>query len=261
MQSEVLIVVPTLGQRPQLLEQTLASIRSQTISADIAIVGPSANAHLQELARTFNAELVPDPGSLPAAIEAGVARAQQHHLYVTWLNDDDVLTPGSLMTTHSALRKAPQAVLAYGACEYIDESGHFLWTSQAGRWAQRILSWGPDLVPQPGMLARRDAWQRVGGLDTNLKFAFDLDLLLRLREVGEFVDVGVVVSRFRWHATSLTVADRTASLNESEAVKRRYLSAKARRWAWLWEKPVRGATRVAAARLTHRASRLSGSTR
>jgi len=260
-QSEVLIVVPTLGQRPQLLEQTLASIRSQTISADIAIVGPSASTDLQELARACDAELVPDPGSLPAAIEAGVARAHPHHVYVTWLNDDDLLTHNSLAATHAALQKTPQAVLAYGACEYINERGDMLWTNSAGRWAQRVLPWGPDLVPQPGMLARRDAWERVGGLDTNLRFAFDLDLLLRLREVGEFVDVGVVVSRFRWHATSLTVADRTASLNESEAVKRRYLSAKARHWAWLWEKPVRGATRVAAARLTRRASRLSASTR
>lgn len=261
MQSEVLIVVPTLGQRPQLLEQTLESIRSQSVSADIAIVGPCDNPNLQEAARAFDAELVRDPGSLPAAIEAGVARAQQHHRYVTWLNDDDVLTPGSLSATHYALQATPRAVLAYGACEYINERGDMLWTNSAGRWAQRVLPWGPDLVPQPGMLARRDAWERVGGLDANLKFAFDLDLLLRLRGLGEFVDVGVVVSRFRWHATSLTVADRTASLNESEAVKRRYLSARARRWAWLWEKPVRAATRVAAARLTRRASRISASTR
>ena len=261
MQSEVLIVVPTLGERRQLFEQTLVSIRSQTVAADVVIVGPSDNSNLQESAQAFSAELIPDPGSLPAAIEAGVARAQRHHQYVTWLNDDDLLTPGSLAVTHAALQARPRAVLAYGACEYINEGGNVLWTSQAGRWAQRVLPWGPDLVPQPGMLARRDAWERVGGLDTNLKFAFDLDLLLRLREVGEFVDVGVVVSQFRWHATSLTVADRTASLNESEAVKRRYLTSRALRWAWLWERPVRGATRLAAARLTRRASRISASTR
>ena len=261
MRPGVLIVVPTLGQRRQLLEQALVSIRSQTVSADIVIVGPSDDPNMQGSAQMFGAELISDPGSLPAAIEAGVARAQQHHHYVTWLNDDDLLTPGSLAATYSALQARPRAVLAYGACEYIDESGNVLWTSKAGRWAQRMLPWGPDLVPQPGMLARKGAWKRVGGLDANLKFAFDLDLLLRLRKVGEFIDVGVVVSRFRWHATSLTVADRSASLNESEAVKRRYLSSSALRWAWLWEKPVRGATRIAAARLTRRSSRISASTR
>jgi len=259
--AEVLIVVPTLGQRPRYLGQTLASIRAQDVPADIVIVGPTDNAGLQELASRFSADVLADPGSLPAAIEVGIESAKQHHSFVTWLNDDDLLTPGSLTATYSALQAKPNAVLAYGACEYIDENGTLLWTSKAGRWATRILSWGPDLVPQPGMLVRRTAWERAGGLDTKLRFAFDLDLLLRLKAMGEFVDVGAVASQFRWHASSLTVGDRTTSLNESEQVKRRYLSTNARRWAWLWEKPVRGATRVAAARVSRRAMRLSGSTR
>lgn len=259
MPAEVLIVVPTLGQRPRFLEQTLASIRDQAIAADIVIVGPTGLQDLQDLSSEFGADLVEDPGSLPAAIEAGVLAAQEQHAFVTWLNDDDLLTKGSLEATSAALRRTPSAVLAYGACEYIDVSGTLLWTSKAGRWAQRLLSWGPDLVPQPGMLVRRTAWEAAGGLDSGLRFAFDLDLLLRLRSQGEFVDVGSVVSQFRWHASSLTVGDRTTSLNESESVKRRYLSPSARRWAWLWEKPVRGATRVAAARVTRRARSLSGS--
>ena len=248
MSAEVLIVVPTLGQRPRFLEQTLTSIRSQDVPVDVVIVGPLNNSELQDLARAFGAELIPDPGSLPRAIEAGMERAQPHHTYVSWLNDDDLLVSGSL-------------AIAYGACEYINENGAILWTSRAGRWARRILSWGPDLVPQPGMLVRRTTWDDAGGLDTDLRFAFDLDLLLRLKVIGEFVDVGAVVSQFRWHASSLTVGDRTTSLNESEMVKRRYLSPNARRWSWLWEKPVRGATRVAAARVSRQAVRLSGSAR
>ena len=261
MPTDVLIVVPTLGQRPRFLEQTLTSIRAQGVPANIVIVGPRNLSELQDLSSTFGADLVADPGSLPAAIEAGMQQVQEHHAFVTWLNDDDLLTTGSLEATRTALQARPDAVLAYGACEYIDEHGTVLWTSRAGRWAQRVLSWGPDLVPQPGMLVRHAAWKLVGGLDTQLRFAFDLDLLLRLRAVGGFVDVGSVVSQFRWHASSLTVGDRTTSLNESEMVKRRYLSPRAHRWAWVWEKPVRAATRVAAARVTRRAKILSGSTR
>jgi GT2 family glycosyltransferase len=146
-------------------------------------------------------------------------------------------------------------VVAYGACEYIDDDGRLLWTSSAGRWAQVLLPWGPDLIPQPGMLVRRSAWEAVGGLDESLRFAFDLDLLLRLRKVGAFVDVGRVVSSFRWHPDSLTVSDRSASLDESEAVKRRYLGSTANAFKWVWEKPVRGATRVAARGVTRRARR------
>ena len=258
MLAEVLVVVPTLGQRPDFLRETLTSIRSQERPVDVVIVGPQSAHGLAALAQEFDMDMIPDPGSLTTAIEAGVATALPHHDFVTWLNDDDLLTSGSLATTHAALLEDPRSVLAYGACEYIDESGQILWTSKAGRWAQRLLSWGPDLVPQPGMLVRREAWNAAGGLDTDLRFAFDLDLLLRLKSIGHFVDVGTVVSQFRWHASSLTVGDRTTSLNESEMVKRRYLKPSARRMSWLWEKPVRGATRIAAARVSSRAQRLSG---
>jgi GT2 family glycosyltransferase len=253
-------VVPTLGRRPNLLTETLASIRAQSVTADIIVAGP-INPDLQHVAEKFNAVLLADPGSQAAAIELGISRASEQHHYVSWLNDDDVLTDSSLELTSRALAANPAVVVAYGACQYIDDEGRLLWTSQAGKWAQRVLSWGPDLIPQPGMLVRRSAWRASGGLDTSLRFAFDLDLLLRLRKVGAFVDVGSVVSRFRWHPDSLTVADRTTSLDESQAVKRRYLSPTARRFAWVWERPVRGATRVAASRVTKRARRLAESHR
>lgn len=256
MSADVLIVVPTLGRRPTLLTQTLDSLTAQEVAADVIIVGPMT-AELEQIAQDSGARLLPDPGSQTAAIELGISQADVDHRFVSWLNDDDLLTPGSLGRTKHALTTNDAAVVAYGACEYIDEHGQLLWTSRAGAWAQRILAWGPDLIPQPGMLVRREAWQAVGGLDTTLSFAFDLDLLLRLRTLGEFTDVRAVVSRFRWHPSSLTVADRTASLDESEAVKRRYLSPTARRLSWLWEKPVRGATRVAASRVTHRAQQLT----
>ncbi len=38
-------------------------------------------------------------------------------------------------------------------------------TVLVGLWVTRVLSWGPDLVRQPGMLIRALAWDQVGGLD------------------------------------------------------------------------------------------------
>ena len=251
------MIVPTLGSRPTLLRACLASIASQDEPADIVIVAPTGNRSVAALAEEFGARVEDDPGSLAAAINAGADSAQEHHEYLNWQGDDDLLEPGSLRATVSALDADPVAVLAYGACRYIDEAGQELWISRAGKWAPRILSWGPDLIPQPGMLARRSGWQQVGGVDESFRFAFDLDLLLKLRKLGHFVDVGRVVSSFRWHGDSLTVSDRTTSLVESERARRRSLPPSARRLAWLWERPVRGATRVAAAEVSRRARRLS----
>lgn len=254
----VLLIVPTLGARPGHLHDCLASISNQSVLVDIVVVAPKTPEVLQ-LTSKFSAQFVVDPGSQTQAINTGVAHAvsQQDYEFVNWLCDDDLLEPGSLQRTVSTLDAAPKATVAYGACRYIDDAGKQLWVSRAGPWATRILSWGPDLIPQPGMLIRMDAWQHVGGVDESYRFAFDLDLLLKLRKLGPLVDSGAIVSSFRWHAESLTVGDRTTNLIESERAKRASLSPRARKAAWLWEKPVRGATRLAAAEVNRRARKAS----
>ena len=257
MATEVLIVIPTLGQRVDYLRQTLESIRNQQVEADITVVTPASATAARALAHEFGAEVIDDPGSLPAAINLGVSEAGIQHRYVNWLGDDDLLTDQSLESTVGALRANPRAVVAYGSCRYIDPQGKELWVSKAGKWADRILTWGPDLIPQPGMLIRKEAWDMVGGVDESLSHAFDLDLLLKLKNQGEFTPVDQVVSCFRWHPESLTVSDRSKSLNESEEIKRRYLSPRQDKLKWLWEQPVRVATRFAAQRLNKRAYRLS----
>ena len=251
----VLIVVPTLGTRPEYLVKCLTSITSQDALADIMLVAPD-RPELHEMAAKFNATHLTDPGSQTKAINLGVSAAQAHHEFVNWLGDDDLLEPGSLSTVTKALDMNPTAVAAYGACRYIDGNDAELWISKAGPWANRILKWGPDLIPQPGMLVRTSAWQAVGGVDESFRFAFDLDLLLKLQKHGQLIDVGQVVSSFRWHADSLTVGDRSENLRESQIAKRRALSPAARKFAWLWERPVRGATRIATKEVARRAQRV-----
>ncbi len=205
--------MPTLGQRLDTLAESLASIRHQSVPADVVVVAPDSP-EVRRLCDEAGVGWMADPGSQPAAINVGVRGALPHHEFVSWLNDDDLLEAGSLQATTEVLHVDPSAVLAYGACRYIDEQGRELWISQAGAWAPRILKWGPDLIPQPGMLVRRTAWEAAGGVDESMRFAFDLDLLLRIKQKGGFVDVGQVVSSFRWHAESLTVSDRTTSMRE-----------------------------------------------
>jgi len=252
--SDILIVVPTLGQRLGHLQDCLTSINTQDPGPSIVLVGPDT-LELRTLASDFGATWVPDPGSQTTAINAGVLTASSHIRYVNWLGDDDLLEPGAIAATRHALEVDPSATVAYGSCRYIDESGSALWVNSAGPWASRILSWGPDLIPQPGMLVRLAAWNSVGGVDESYRFAFDLDLLLKLKRIGPLIDVGQIVSSFRWHPDSLTVGDRATNLAESERAKRNALSPRMRSVAWLWEKPVRGATRIAAWEVSRRAQR------
>ena len=251
----VLIVVPTLGQRLDYLGKCLESIASQGVDVEIALVAP-VTPEITALAERFGASVTADPGSLTKAINAGISARLAGHEFVNWLGDDDLLTPGSLKLTIAALDANSSAVVSYGACRYIDADDHELWVSKAGPWASRILSWGPDLIPQPGMLVRSDAWRTVGGVDESYRFAFDLELLLKLKRLGTLIDVGEVVSCFRWHADSLTVGDRTTNIAESERAKRASLGPVARKLCWTWEGPVRVATRFAANEVSRRARKL-----
>jgi GT2 family glycosyltransferase len=256
-QPRVLIVVATLGRRPEFLRQTLDSIRSQEVASDVVMVAPLDSATVQEASREYGVPVLADPGSLPGAINLGARELKDHHEYFNWLNDDDLLEPGSLKSTVAALDQHPHAVVAFGSCRYIDPAGRQLWISKAGKWAPRVLSWGPDLIPQPGMLVRSSAWNEVKGLDESYRLAFDLDLLLKLKKLGPFIQVPAVVSAFRWHPDSLTVDDRTTNIKESERAKRASLSPTVRRFTWIWEAPVRVATRMAANEVQRRAQRLS----
>ena len=238
----------------EFLHRCLTSITTQGVPADIVLVGPDTPP-MRAIAEMFKARFLTDPGSQTKAINLGVASSEPHHEFVNWLGDDDLLEPDSLETVSGALDAHPGAVVAYGSCRYINANDEELWLSRVGPWASRILKWGPDLIPQPGLLVRSRDWRAVGGVDESFRFAFDLDLLLKLQRRGALIDVHQVVSCFRWHPESLTVADRTTNLKESEIAKRRALGHRARGFTWLWERPVRVATRLAAAELQRRASR------
>jgi GT2 family glycosyltransferase len=244
------MVIPTLGQRITLLRETLQSLKDQdSCSFDTVMIFPLSNKDTTKLATEFGATVIDDPGGLSAAVNAGIAQRQPWHQYIGWIGDDDLLSPNSLKTTSSALDRHPDAVVAFGYCDYIDHAGHHLFTSRAGRFAPWIMTWGPDLVPCPGSLFRYTALQEAGDFDVAIKYAMDLDMFLRLRKLGKFINTGTTLASFRWHPESSTVANRARQLKETEAVKRRYLPKPLRLIAPAWEIPVRYATRFAAHRL------------
>ncbi len=254
-QPRVLVVVPTLGQRLDYLRQTLQSIQGQSELAQIVVVLPDSAAKARALAAEMSVATADDPGSMASAINLGVQLALPSVKYVNWIGDDDLLAPESLRAAVDALDAKPEAVAAFGYCDYIDPHGSKLWTSRAGRIAPWLMTWGPDLVPQPGMLMRLAAWHRTPGLKDNLHYALDLDLLLGLRKQGPFVRVPRTLASFRWHPDSLTVSNRTASLDESLAVKAHHATSGQRALIRLLDPMVRFATRLAAQRLNKRATR------
>ena len=253
MSPRVGIVVPTLGKRFDYLEKCLSSIRAAG-NAHIALVANSSfdSGHLR-IKGLIDSKVADDGTGLPGAINKGIESLPSSVEYINWLGDDDLLTSGSLSLTEHLLDSSPDSVMAFGACDYIDSEEDVVWKNKSGQWAVPLLRFGPDLIPQPGALFRRAAFEAVGGLRTDLGWAFDFDLFIRLSKAGTLNYIDRTLAQFRWHPESLSVEHRKKSVAEANQVRVSHLPPVLRPISFLWEYPVQQATLIAGNRLTTRA--------
>jgi hypothetical protein len=239
------VVVPTIGQRPQYIENTLRSIRDAG-QAYVVLVGRA----------DFDASTYADCGlvdfyldeegpSLPGKINQGFRALPKEIEYITWVGDDDLLSSGALQGAVEVLERPEKPVLVFGHCQYIDSQGNDVLVKRTGSWAVPLLRFGPQLIPQPSAVFRRDAFDKIGGLSREYEFAFDLDLFLKLSKIGTSVFVDTITSSHRWHATSLTYSRRWDSVKEASAVRVSNLPVIPRMFSFVWEWPVMLITYIA----------------
>jgi GT2 family glycosyltransferase len=176
--------------------------------------------------------------SVPNKINQGFRALPVNIEYITWIGDDDLLAPGSLSFARGELSKPEKPVLVFGHCQYIDSEGKDVLVKRSGIWAVPLLRFGPQLIPQPSAVFRRDAFEKIGGLSDKFEFAFDFDLFLKLTKLGKAVFVDEILSSHRWHATSLTFSRRWDSVKEASAVRVSNLSPLIRVLSFLWEVPM-----------------------
>jgi GT2 family glycosyltransferase len=176
--------------------------------------------------------------SVPNKINQGFRALPAGIEYITWIGDDDLLAPGSLSVVVNALGKPEKPVLVYGHCQYIDSEGKDVLVKRSGSWAVPLLSFGPQLIPQPSAVFRRDSFERVGGLSDKFEFAFDFDLFLKLSKLGKAVFIDKILSSHRWHATSLTYSRRWDSVREASLVRVLNLPSAAKFFSPIWEMPI-----------------------
>jgi hypothetical protein len=203
-------------------------------------------------------KFVDDPGTgLADAINVGFSSMPQSVEYINWLGDDDLLAEESLDLTHAFLDKNPKTVLVFGACDYVDPKGEILWTNKSGQFAVPLLRFGPDLIPQPGALFRRDSFNVVRGLNPSYNWAFDFDLLIKLRKIGRLSYLPRTLASFRWHPESLSVEFRKMSVSEASKVRVSHLPRILRLISFAWEYPVSQLTLIAGNTVTARARKSS----
>jgi glycosyltransferase involved in cell wall biosynthesis len=135
------------------------------------------------------------------------------------MDADDIALPTRLATQVEYLQTHERVVCAGAWFEVIDSAERLLaqLTPPPGNaQIQECLLRGHTSICQPSAMLRRQAVEKVGGFDNDLAPSEDLDLCLRLGEIGELANIPKVLLRYRVHGESAS----------STARRRQWISAR-----------------------------------
>ncbi|XGB43807.1 MAG: glycosyltransferase [Nodosilinea sp. LVE1205-7] len=142
---------------------------------------------------------------IAAARNELLSRAKGELLAV--MDADDIALPERLQLQVDFLANHPEVVCVGSAQQWIDEAGRYLWVHpepQLDRDIQPSLLVGKTCINNSSAMMRREAVIDAGGYDESLAQAEDLDLFLRLGEIGQLANLSDPLIQYRQHANSIS---------------------------------------------------------
>ncbi|NNJ09088.1 glycosyltransferase [Chloroflexales bacterium ZM16-3] len=223
---KITVVTPSYNQA-SFLEETLRSVLLQGYPnlEYIVMDGGSTDGSVEIIERyrpwLAHVHIGPDGGQA-AAIAAGFNQASGDIL--AWLNSDDRYQPGALLRAGRFMARNSALVFINSDVNHILADGALRHRYYVAAPSQMVAAnLGRHMLVQQGCFWRREAYERVGGVDPSLRFCMDRDLFIRLMGSGSVGRMpGPPTADFREHeaAKSSTILDVAA--RESGMLIERY---------------------------------------
>ncbi len=127
--------------------------------------------------------------------------------FVARMDADDVALPDRFAKQVAFLQQHPEVVCVGGAQDWIDAAGRFLLhhpEAEANADIQQLALTGQTPINHPSAMMRRSALLQVGGYDESFHPAEDLDLWLKLGEIGQLANLKATVLQYRQHDQSVS---------------------------------------------------------
>lgn len=220
------IVTPTLN-GARYLEQTINSVLDQDYPRVEYFVQDGAGSdRTPEILARYDSRLTgsasqPDRGQADA-INRAFSRTTGE--FLAWINADDFYEPGALRHVAELFGAHPYAAAIVGAAWMAFPDGTRTLRGPLDVSPSGLLNWRTNWIAQPAVFFRRSAWQQVGPLDESLHWAMDLDLWLRLVQIGPFIRTDRVLASFREHPAAKTFAGSNRMREETRRVLLRHAS-------------------------------------
>lgn len=221
----------------QFVEDAIASIIGQTFTDFEFLIYDDGSsdgswAIIAEWARRdqrVRATKMPHVG-LVGVLNRGLLEARGR--YIARMDADDYSYPDRLEMQVREMERRPDCVVLGGQATLVDAKSSYLQAfivplTHAEIDAGHLHGHGGSLLIHPAVLMRRDAVNRAGGYREQYNTAEDLDLWLRIAELGEIANLEATVLKYRWHSSNVTsqrkakVAGITRLVRE-EALRRRH---------------------------------------
>jgi GT2 family glycosyltransferase len=127
--------------------------------------------------------------------------------FLARMDADDLALGDRFALQVKFLQQHPDYVCVGGAYDLIDPQGrtvlHSVMPETNAEIQQALLS-GQTIINHPCAMIRRVALQQIGGYDEAMRTVEDLDMLLRLGEVGLLANLPETVLRYRFHMQSVS---------------------------------------------------------
>ncbi len=132
-----------------------------------------------------------------------IERAQGDFVHI--LHQDDRVRPGFYERLAAGLERTPEALMAFCRCDFIDAAGRPLGATRRRAWRAGVMrNWLARIseairVQCPAVLVRRSAYERLGGYRTDLRYAMDWEMWVRIAAAGQVWYEPRILASYRKH--------------------------------------------------------------
>jgi glycosyltransferase involved in cell wall biosynthesis len=222
----VSIVTPTFNQA-DFLRDTLESVLAQDYpNIEYLVIDDGSTDATPEILAEYTGrvewESQANMGQTPT-INKGWERSRGQ--IITWLNSDDTYLPGAVAKAVDYFHKHPEIDIVYGDTLLTEADG-----TEIERLKPPVFNYDEFVatchnpIPQPSAFIRRSVMEDVGLLDPSYYYFMDWDFWLRAGMDHSIAYFPELISTYRLHEASKTVAQAVKAAPELEYMYRKFFA-------------------------------------